>query len=72
MVNCIAPGIIKTDQTEDEVKSAAGDRYVGSTLVNSYGQPSDVAETALFLARSDIGYITGQTISVNGGAYFGT
>lgn len=65
-VNAIAPGFIETDMTAvltDEQKEAAA----GNITLGRLGKPEDIANAALFLA-SDMGsYITGQTISVDGG-----
>lgn len=65
-INCIAPGFIKTPMTEvltDEQKKAMLDKIP----VGRFGNPEDIANTALFLASEEAGYITGQTIHVNGG-----
>jgi len=71
LVNAIAPGIILTDQTEDEINSPAGQKYLDMTLLNKFGETKDVASTCVFLASEDQNYITGQVISVSGGAYLG-
>jgi len=65
-VNCIAPGFITTDMTEylsDDIKS-----QIKKTIpMGRFGTPKDVAALALFLASNESGYITGQTITVDGG-----
>jgi len=65
-VNTIAPGFITTDMTaglSDEVKKALHAKIpLGKT-----GTPEDVANAAAFLASADAGYITGQTLCVDGG-----
>jgi len=71
LVNAIAPGVILTDQTKDEIYSPAGQTYLDMTLLNRFGELKDVATTCLFLASEDQNYITGQVISVSGGAYLG-
>lgn len=65
-VNCVAPGVIDTDmnghlspETISELKE--------ETPLNRIGTPRDVAETVLFLASEKASFITGQTISVDGG-----
>lgn len=67
-VNCVAPGFIATDMTkglsEDHVK-----KLVESVPLGRLGQVSDIAEAVLFLASPGAGYITGNTIHVNGGMY---
>ncbi len=65
-VNCIAPGVIKTDMTsnlsEDDFTALKDE-----TPTNSIGTPFDVARTVLFLASDNSSFITGQVLGVNGG-----
>lgn len=65
-VNCVAPGVIKTDMcaslTEEDI-----DVLKEETPLERIGTPKDVAETVLFLASSGAGFMTGQVISPNGG-----
>jgi 3-oxoacyl-[acyl-carrier protein] reductase len=67
-VNAIAPGFIDTDMTR-----ALGDEQRGALLaqipLGRLGSPADVAATVLFLASPPAGYITGETLHVNGGMY---
>jgi 3-oxoacyl-[acyl-carrier protein] reductase len=65
-INCIAPGFIKTPMTDvltDEVKNT----MLSKIPQGKFGEPDDIANTALFLASEEASYITGQTIHVNGG-----
>ncbi|MGB5540956.1 MAG: 3-oxoacyl-ACP reductase FabG [Gammaproteobacteria bacterium] len=67
-VNAVAPGFIDTDMTRalpDEQRAALLDQIALGRL----GDVSDIANTVAFLASSDAGYITGETIHVNGGMY---
>jgi len=67
-VNCVAPGFIVTDMTDaltDEQKKAILDKVP----LNSLGDTSDVAAATAFLLSSEAKYITGHTLSVNGGLY---
>lgn len=69
-VNCVAPGYIVTDMTSDlseDIQEAIKAQIPLGTL----GQPEDVAAAVEFLASADSGYITGQTLHVNGGMYMG-
>lgn len=69
-VNAIAPGFIQTEMTavlSDDVKKSIADTIPMGVL----GETKDVAELALFLASDAAKYITGQTISVDGGMYMG-
>ncbi len=68
LVNAVSPGIMLTDQTADELNSPAGEKIVAMTLLKRAGQLSDVAATCVFLASDEQNYITGQVISVSGGA----
>ena len=70
LVNAIAPGIIETDLTREELRSGGGGVVVEMTLLKRAGQVGDVASAAVFLASDSQGYMTGQTISPNGGSYF--
>ena len=69
LVNAVAPGIMWTDQTADELASPAGQAIINMTLLKRPGQLQDVASTCIFLASDEQNYITGQVISVSGGAY---
>lgn len=64
-VNAVAPGFIKSDMTkdlnEDELKK--------QVPLNRFGEAEEVAALVAFLASKDASYITGETISINGGLY---
>ncbi|MGD9546513.1 MAG: SDR family NAD(P)-dependent oxidoreductase [Candidatus Krumholzibacteriia bacterium] len=68
LVNAIAPGIIATDLTRDELRGPGGRAVVGLTLLKRPGELQDVTSAAVFLAGDDQNYVTGQVISVAGGA----
>jgi 3-oxoacyl-[acyl-carrier protein] reductase len=72
LVNAVAPGIMWTEQTADELASPAGQEIVDMTLLKRPGQLRDVASTCVLLASDEQSYITGQVISVSGGAYLGS
>jgi 3-oxoacyl-[acyl-carrier protein] reductase len=68
-VNSINPGLVETEGVH-----AAGlgdgsfrDKTVAQTPLRRIGQPQDIAPVAVFLASSDSGWITGETINVSGG-----
>jgi 3-oxoacyl-[acyl-carrier protein] reductase len=65
-VNCVAPGLIETEMVEKMPKDKV-EAIVRSTALNRMGKPEDVAWAVLFLASQQAGYITGQTIVVDGG-----
>lgn len=67
-VNAVAPGFIDTDMTRvlpDEQR----DKLLASIPLARLGQPEEIAATVAFLASGPAGYITGETIQVNGGMY---
>ncbi len=68
LVNAVAPGIMLTDQTADELASPAGARIVEMTLLKRAGTLADVASASVFLASDEQNYMTGQVLSVSGGA----
>ena len=65
-VNCVAPGFIDTDMT-----SYIGDNERNEILkqipLNKFGLPEDISKLVMFLMSDDASYITGQTISIDGG-----
>ena len=64
--NCIAPGWIETAMTEqlsDDVKN----KFLSQIPTGKIGYPKDIANTVIFLASKEAEYITGQTITVDGG-----
>ncbi|MDR3078557.1 MAG: 3-oxoacyl-[acyl-carrier-protein] reductase [Rickettsiales bacterium] len=65
-VNCVAPGFIETPMT-DKLNEAQRTKILSNIPTARLGQPEDVANAIAFLARKESGYITGQTIHVNGG-----
>lgn len=65
-VNAIAPGFIETDMTavlNDEIKKG----ILSAIPMKTLGQAEDIANAALFLASDASRYITGQTLTVDGG-----
>ena len=65
-VNCIAPGFIRTAMT-DALNEEQQDRILQAIPSGEMGTPDDIAAAAVFLSSDEAGYITGQTIHVNGG-----
>lgn len=67
-VNTVAPGFIETDMTK-----ALNEEQRATTLSNvpagRLGEPSEIASAVVFLASPEAGYITGETLHVNGGMY---
>ena len=69
-VNAIAPGFIKTDMT-DSIPEKAREELLKAIPAGRFGDVADIAMAAVFLASGEAAYITGQTISVNGGMAMG-
>ncbi|MBN2789257.1 MAG: 3-oxoacyl-[acyl-carrier-protein] reductase [Candidatus Delongbacteria bacterium] len=65
-VNAIAPGFIVSEMTE-KLSDQAKDSLIALIPAKKLGQPSDVANAAVFLASDKADYITGQVINVDGG-----
>jgi len=67
-VNVVAPGFIVTDMT-DALGEAARATLLGQVPLGRLGAPEDIAHAVAFLASPQAGYITGETLHVNGGMY---
>jgi len=67
-VNAVAPGFIDTDMTR-ELAEEQKEALIKQIPLNRLGAPADIANTVAFLAGPDSGYITGETLHVNGGMY---
>jgi 3-oxoacyl-[acyl-carrier protein] reductase len=65
-VNCVAPGFITTAMT-DALDDKQKQRVMAGIPSARLGAPEDVAASVVFLASEEAGYITGQTLHVNGG-----
>jgi 3-oxoacyl-[acyl-carrier protein] reductase len=67
-VNCVAPGFIDTDMTR-ELSAEQRGALLGNIPLDRLGQPEEIAAAVAFLASSAAGYITGETLHVNGGLH---
>lgn len=65
-VNCIAPGFIRSAMT-DVLPEAQRENLLGRIPVGDLGTGEDIAAAAVYLASREAGYVTGQTLHVNGG-----
>jgi len=66
-VNAIAPGWVKTDMTAAVQESPMGEEIVQRTPAGRWAEPEEMAGTAVFLASSASGFVTGVTVPVDGG-----
>lgn len=69
-VNAVAPGFIETDMT-NELTDEIRESILKQISLGRLGQAQEVAAAVEFLASDNAAYITGQTLSVNGGMYMG-
>ncbi len=67
-VNVVAPGFIDTDMTR-ALSEQQRERLKGTIPLGVLGRPEDIAGCVAFLAGPDAGYVSGQTLHVNGGMY---
>lgn len=67
-VNCVAPGAIEHERTKLEAPAYA-ESWAKITPLRRVGQTADVAQVVLWLASDGAGFVTGQTIFVDGGAF---
>ena len=67
-VNVVAPGFIDTDMTR-ALPDAAKESLLGQIALGRLGEAEDIAHAVAFLAGPAAGYITGETLHVNGGMY---
>jgi 3-oxoacyl-[acyl-carrier protein] reductase len=68
-INAICPGPIWTDMLKAGFTPERLDRFIQNVPMHRMGKPEEVAEVVSFLASDRASYITGQTISVNGGLW---
>jgi acetoacetyl-CoA reductase/3-oxoacyl-[acyl-carrier protein] reductase len=69
--NAVSPGLVETDMTRTELSSPQGMEKVRMIPAGRIGHAEEVAAAVAFLVMPGSDYITGQTINVNGGMYFG-
>jgi NAD(P)-dependent dehydrogenase (short-subunit alcohol dehydrogenase family) len=71
-VNCIAPGIIDTPLAMNEAPGMVERNAEVFTLLGRIGRPEEIAAAVHFMVSDDAGYVTGQTLLVDGGWSTGT
>jgi len=69
--NAIAPGLVATDMSAAELASEEGEQKVRAIPAGRLGRVEEVGAAVVYLASDEAGYITGQTLNLNGGMYFG-
>ena len=68
-VNAICPGYIATEMVKAVAPEVMAKRILPQIPVGRLGEPEEVARCVVFLAADEAGFITGSTLSVNGGQY---
>jgi meso-butanediol dehydrogenase / (S,S)-butanediol dehydrogenase / diacetyl reductase len=79
LVNCVCPGFVATPMQDRELEWEAAIRgitpeevkrlWVADTPLGRIEEPEDVARVVAFLAGPDAGFMTGEAVAVNGGAF---
>ena len=67
-VNNVPPGFVDTPMLREQLKDKV-DAIAAASPMKRSGRPEDMAAAIAFLASEEAGYITGHTLSVNGGRY---
>ncbi len=68
-VNCVSPGTIGSEMLDSTMPPELKEKILPNVLLGRLGTVREVAETVLFLASPGAGYVTAQTIGVNGGLW---
>ncbi|HXU58200.1 MAG TPA: acetoacetyl-CoA reductase, partial [Verrucomicrobiae bacterium] len=68
-VNAVCPGYIGTEMVRAVAKDVLEKRIIPQIPVGRLGEPEEVARCVVFLASKEAGFITGATLSANGGQY---
>jgi acetoacetyl-CoA reductase len=69
-VNAICPGYIGTDMVRAIPQNVMDEKIIPQIPVGRLGEPEEIARCVLFLASEEAGFITGSTLTANGGQYF--
>lgn len=70
-VNCVAPGLVSPTQSSAATKEAVKEAIIAQTPLRRIARPEDIAGPVLFLASPWSGFMTGQTLYVDGGLVMG-
>ncbi len=69
--NAVSPGLVQTDMASRELNSKEGREKVRGIPIGRTATTGEIAQVVTFLASEGASYVTGQTVNVNGGMYFG-
>jgi len=70
-INSIAPGLINTEMIQNEINTIEGKNKLNNIPIGRIGNCFEVSSAVSYLISEESSYITGQTININGGMYFG-
>lgn len=68
--NAVSPGLVGTDMASKELRTKGGRAKLAAIPIGRIARPDEIAAAVTFLCSEEAGYITGQTINVNGGMLF--
>jgi acetoacetyl-CoA reductase len=68
-VNAICPGYINTEMVQAVPKDVLEKNVIPQIPVNRLGEPEEIARAVVFLAADEAGFMTGSTLTINGGQY---
>ena len=68
--NAVAPGLVATEMSAPELASEAGRAKLAGIPAGRLGTAAEIGAAVVFLASEEAGYVTGQTLNLNGGTYF--
>jgi len=71
-VNCVAPGYVATEMVKAIPEDVLTTQILPYIPVGRLGEPAEIARCVTFLASEEAGFITGSTITINGGQYITT
>jgi len=71
-VNCVAPGYVATEMVKAIPEDVLSTQILPYIPVGRLGEPTEIARCVTFLASEEAGFITGSTLTVNGGQYITT
>ncbi len=69
-VNAICPGYIATEMVRAIDEKVLNEKIIPQIPVGRLGEPAEIAKIVVFLASDDAGFVTGSTVSANGGQFF--
>jgi acetoacetyl-CoA reductase len=69
-VNAVCPGYIATEMVRAIDEKVLNEKIIPQIPVGRLGEPEEIAKIVVFLASDDAGFVTGSTVSANGGQFF--